>query len=335
MLIASRVIRSDLQQEHPFSSIIAVSFIGSPDSHSLKNVVRHVLPLTSLRLIHRSQLLTLQSDFMRGFWKWMSMCPFHQRLPILSSCMGTIFTLITRSSMKYVSASDLRHSLVEKLLTLLVFSVLICCSSCRKGEEHFSLFPLMPQHFVSFYRQTVLISNPSPVKSYALEVGDRHHLVAHNVARHQPLLFEYMEERKHAYIETFDQHIVIRVRSRRMEVDAVVCVNRSHNLRLRRWNNKSKQSRECQWSKSKVMRSVPRLRSRIGRRKKRRRRRKRRDLSMSAFRFESKYGSFLSVDSKGRVSLTKDLSRNSEFRLRESCHGRQTSTTIHQRERDC
>lgn len=160
------------------------------------------------------------------------------------------------------------------------------------------------------------MSHWGPEATYAMEIGTKNRLVTHNLVHKSKLLFSYMEDRQHAFIEYLrgprDQ-ILIRVRSNLFESEALLCANRHENLRLRRSTTKFRRSRECRWAKKRVIKTFKRDRYK----RRRRRRRKRHGFEENkVYRLESKYGSYLSVSKDGNVTLSREMSKNNEFRLR-------------------
>lgn len=159
---------------------------------------------------------------------------------------------------------------------------------------------------------TVLVSHRSSLRSYALEVGLDNRLTTHNIVPYTHLMFSYVENRRHAFIEPVSKkskQYLIRVRRHNSMTDALICADRNDRLRLRRGSHKFLRSRECHWKQHQVLFNKRKIRWR----------RKRRDLlSPNAYRYESKYGAFLSVTLDGNITLSRSQDRNTKFRLTES-----------------
>lgn len=153
------------------------------------------------------------------------------------------------------------------------------------------------------------MSHRNSLSSFALEVGPENRLVTHNIATSRRLMFSFIEDRKHAFIQPLEKRnrYLIRVRSPKKLADALVCTDRKDSLTLRTWSWMALRSEECHWIQRRV---------KLNRRKaRRRRRRRRRDLlSLHAFQYESRYGAFLSVPRDRNVTLSRNEDRYTRFR---------------------
>lgn len=156
------------------------------------------------------------------------------------------------------------------------------------------------------------MSHRNSLCSYALEMGPKNRLTTHNIAPYSHLMFAYVDDRRHAFIEPISikkKQFLIRVRRHVSLTHALVCADRNDGLKLRRGSPKFIKSRECRWTQHQV---------RFNKRKSRQRRKRRDLLSPNAYRYESKYGAFLSVTLSGNITLVRSQGRDTRFRLNET-----------------